>query len=853
MLLFRKLLKISLFLFLIGIIGVVAFYFSIKEELPSVDSLKEIKWETPMQVFSADGKLISQFGEKKRIPLTLDEVPVQLLEALLATEDDRFYQHFGVDPIGMGRAVLGKLMGQNKGGASTITMQVARNFFLTREQTYTRKIREIFLSFHIESLLTKKEIFELYLNKIELGHRAFGFGAAAQVYYGKTVDELTLAQIAVLAGLPKAPSTMNPISSPSRAKDRRAVVLKRMLVSGYITEKQYKTANEAPITAKRHGAEIELSAPYVAEMAHQEMLARYGKKEAYSEGFKVYTTVISNLQQSANLAVTNNLSNYDQRHGYRGAIKSLRPELTDLEHTNEAKKESPLTNNEMDNALKQIESYQSLVPAVVMYLEEKVAAIYLGNKSVGIIEWQGMAWAREYINDNKQGPAPQTAADILATGDIVFVEHIEKQKYKLSQLPKASAALVSLSPDNGAILSAVGGYSFKQSQFNRVTQAKRQIGSNVKPFLYSAALDNGYTLASLINDAPINKWDKRSGVVWRPKNSPERYDGPIRIRSALAQSKNVIAVRLLRAIGLDKTIDHLSLFGFSPDELPRNESLALGSASFTPLEVATGFAVFANGGYLIEPYIIERIEDNFGNVLYEASPPLACEVCENKEEQQNTILEEIAPKVDDIVDTLLATDPIPLVKKKLHSNKAERVISKQNAFLITEALNTAIWGPTGVVTGWRAKTLQRKDIAGKTGTTNEAKDAWFSGYSRRIVTTSWIGFDDPSKSLGKTTYNANLGKNQVTGKEFGAKSAQPAWIAFMKTALANKPIEPFKQPENLLSVRIDKKSGKLTTQTDNSSMFEYFIKGSEPTNFVIEDNAGMIIDGDTTSIVENLF
>lgn len=832
------------------LLGITAFYFSIKNELPDVTTLKEIKWETPMQIFSADGKLISQFGEKKRIPLTLSQVPEQLINALLATEDDRFYQHFGVDPIGMGRAILGKLTGQNKGGASTITMQVARNFFLTREQTYTRKIREIFLSFHIESLLTKDEILELYINKIELGHRAFGFGAAAQVYYGKEVNELTLAQVAVLAGLPKAPSTMNPISSPERAIERRAVVLKRMLVSGYISDKDYLLAKAAPITAKKHGAEIELNAPYVAEMAHQEVLSRYNKEQAYSEGYRVFTTVVADLQEAANKAVINNLLNYDQRHGYRGAIKSLRPELLkkadELKPLNNAIESATLTNEEMDNALTHIKSYDPLIPAVVIFIEDNAAAIYLGNEKIGIINWQDMSWARAYINDDKQGPAPKVPSDILTLGDVIYVEHISDKNYKLSQLPDASAALVALSPDNGAILSAVGGFSFAQSQFNRATQAKRQVGSNIKPFLYSAALEHGSTLASLVNDAPINKWDKKSGVAWRPTNSPERYDGPIRIRDALAQSKNVIAVRLLRAIGLQNTIDHMALFGFSPDELPKNESLALGSASFTPIEVATGFAVFANGGFLIKPYVIERIEDLYGNIIYQANPALACDICENEDKSADAMVEQmIAPAVPQVLNSTSKPEPI--------INKAERVISKQNAFLITEALNTAIWGRTGLVTGWRAKKLNRKDLSGKTGTTNEAKDAWFSGYSRRIVATSWIGFDNPAKALGKTTYNPNLGKNQITGKEFGAKSAQPAWLDFMETALQTIPEESFKQPEKVLSVRIDKKTGKLTTYTDSTSMFEYFIIGTEPTDYIVEDNSHMILNGDATPVSEELF
>ena len=848
----KKITKFSIISLILGLILLAALYLSMREELPSVEVLKDLKWQTPMQIFSADGKLISQFGEKKRIPLKLDEMPDKLVQALLATEDDRFYLHFGVDPIGMSRAVLGKLMGQNKGGASTITMQVARNFFLTREITYTRKLREIFLSFHIESLLTKDEILELYMNKIELGHRAFGYGAAAQVYYGKDVNDLTLAQIAVLAGLPKAPSTLNPISRPDRARERRSVVLQRMLVTGYITEEEYREANSAPITAKRHGAKIELSAPYIAEMANQKMLEMYDREVAYTSGFKVFTSVPSDLQKAAQDAVVNNLHAYDERHGYRGALFSLRPinEDEQLTQPEEAAFE-PLSENEIEQALDQVAQYQSLLPAVVTLVNEQSVYIALNNEKIASIEWDGLSWAREYISDSKQAPAPKTASEILSVGDVIYVKAQRDGSYKLSQLPEASAALVAMSPDNGAIKAAIGGFSFKQSQFNRVTQAKRQVGSNIKPFIYSAALENGFTLASLINDAPINHWDRKNGMVWRPKNSPPVYDGPTRVRIALARSKNVVAVRLLREVGLSRIIDYLSSFGFAPDELPRNESLALGSASLTPLEVATGFSTFANEGYLVEPYLIERIEDSFGNIVYQANPALACDQCMEEADQldnQRELTASLEP-IDSLQQTITPEADENISVESQPAQYAERVISSQNAFLITEALNTAIWGadwsikPGWQGTGFRARSLKRRDIAGKTGTTNEAKDAWFSGYSRRLVATSWIGFDDPTRNLGQTVYNSNLDKNQITGKEFGAKSAQPAWIDFMAVALESLPEEPFEQPTGLLSVRIDKSSGKLTQKTDKSSLFEFFEEGTAPTEYVTIDTTSEILDG----------
>ena len=840
MLSIKNLLKVSLIVFILIAIAGYSLYLTMRSDLPSVNSLKDLHWQTPMQVFSRDGLLISQFGEKKRTPLTLEQVPQQLIDALLATEDDRFYMHFGVDPIGMGRAVLGKLMGQDKGGASTITMQVARNFFLTREVTYTRKIREIFLSFHIESLLSKDEILMLYINKIELGHRSFGFGAAAQVYYGKEISELNLAQIAVLAGLPKAPSTLNPIRSPKRAKARRSVVLHRMLVSGYITDQEYQNAKAAPITGKRHGAEIELNAPYVAEMAHQEVLKRYGKEKAYTEGYKVFTTVTAKLQTAAQQALVNNLLNYDQRHGFRGPLSSLRSSQASKNNEFTEQQSILLSQEEIASALANTNYYQMLVPAVVTAVQDKSVAIQLRNEEIATINWPGLAWARPYINDQRQGKPPKLASDILHYGDVILVSKMPDSNYRLGQLPTASAAIVSLSPDDGAIKAAVGGFSFTQSQFNRVTQAKRQVGSNIKPFIYSAALEHGFTLASLVNDAPINQWDSSSGVVWRPRNSPETYAGPLRVRLGLAQSKNVIAVRLLQSIGVTNTIKHLAAFGFNASDLPRSETLALGSASLTPLEVATGFATFANGGFLIEPYLIERIENSYGEVIYQANPALACDPCLQADD-----LDKLEEEIDFIDNSnTLAENSLAVAVKQ-----ATRVISPQNAFLITQALNSAIWDADWSVkpgwqgTGWRARTLKRRDIAGKTGTTNEAKDAWFSGFSRRLITTSWIGFDDPRHILGQTVYNNNLGKNQTTGKEFGAKSAQPAWIEFMRIALADIEAEAFEQPVDIVSVRIDKATGKLTTKTDRSSQFEYFRLGNVPTDYVTQDNTSEILSG----------
>ncbi|WP_371375948.1 penicillin-binding protein 1A [Thalassotalea aquiviva] len=850
---FKRLVQLVIFGCVIVTLVLAGFYFYMRPDLPSVAVLKDVKYATPMQIFSRDGKLISQFGEKRRIPIKLEDMPKQLIEAFLATEDNRFYDHFGVDPIGMSRAVIGQLMGTPKGGASTITMQTARNFFLTREQTYTRKLREIFISLHMESLLTKDEILELYLNKIELSHRAFGVGAAAQVYYGKELNELTLAEIAVIAGLPKAPTTYNPISSPERAKFRRTTVLQRMLVSGYISEEEYEQANNEPIKTKRHGVEIELNAPYVAEMAHQDVVKMFGKERAYNEGLRIYTTVQTDLQNAAKDAVIKNLYAYDERHGYRGPI--YRAWLSDedktflldlkqrllsaqdyqqLEATLSSLPTEALWPQDYPSALAEVNVYNDLVPALVIAIDEQSAILYTKDNPQLTLNWDGMKWARAYIDDSRQANPPKQAKEIILPGDVIYIRKNDINEWQLSQLPEVSGALIAISPDTGEILATVGGYSFKQSQFNRVTQANRQVGSNIKPFVYSAALDNGYTLASMVNDAPINKWDRRSGVTWRPKNSPEIYEGPLSVRKGLAKSKNVISVRLLRGVGIHKLVDHLSKFGFERSALTKTESLALGSASITPEKIVAGFSVFANGGYLVEPYIIERVENTDGEILYQANPDIACYSCEVEQEQYEKSL----LTLDDI-DVERVTQPV-----------APRVISRQNAFLVTEAMRSAIFDGGGNWsrgtgwngTGWRARSLKRQDIAGKTGTTNESKDAWFSGFSRRVAATSWIGFDNPSRNLGRTRVNSNLGPSQTAGGEAGANAAQPAWITFMETALQQYPFEPFEQPENIISIRVDKKTGKRTNRTDSSSMFEYFIQGTEPRKWVDQQNVEEILE-----------
>jgi penicillin-binding protein 1A len=855
-----KLLKPALLVisitFVVSITVLIGTYFYIKSDLPSVDVLKDVQLQTPMRIFTQDGKLISQYGVKRRIPLTLEQIPEQLKQAVIATEDSRFYIHPGIDPIGMMRALVNLVVTGEKGqGGSTLTMQMARDFFLTREKKYIRKIREIILAWHMEQLLSKQEILELYLNKVALGHRAFGFGAAAQVYYGKSLNELTLAQIATIAGLPQAPSALNPISSPERSVIRRRIVLLRMLDEEYINQEQFEQAANALVTAKKYGAEIELDAPYLADIIYSEMIELYGKDEAETGGYQIYSTVSSNLQAAAQQAVRRNLHDYDERHGYQGPLKQLWSISTidgENEQFSEPKKSEqndsePWTEKQMINYLQEVQTFESMHPAIVVKVNTKDIIIFNQQGKYNIIDWDGLDWARPFINDAKQGPDPDVASDIVQPGALILIRQREDDlHWQLAQYPKASGAFVALDPKNGAAQAVVGGYSFYQSQFNRATQAKRQVGSNIKPFIYSAALDNGYTLASVINDAPITQWQSGSGNAWRPENSPAEYDGPIRMRVALTKSKNVVSVRLLRGVGIANVAEHLTRFGFKKDDIPLDETLSLGSGSHTPLEMATAMAVIANGGFLVQPHFIQYIENEMGDVLWKANPRSACDPCVaqvQKNQNSASLKDTEALLAAEFGVTQQVVEPVENILA------APRVITAENAFLVAEMMRSAVqingsWDNRG--TGWRAAVLmnRRSDIAGKTGTTNDVRDTWFSGFTPDLVATAWVGFDDNNRRLGRTTRNQNLVNknpqkfnyigNALIGSESGAHAAQPAWIRFMQHALADQPEHLLPMPTDLLTVRIDKGTGKLTNRTDKTSMFEYFTDGTEPHVFVAD-------------------
>ncbi len=763
----------------VGTIAVVSTYLYLEPKLPSVENLRELELQVPLRVYSRDHLLIAEFGEKRRTPLMYTQIPRQVIEAFLAAEDDRFFHHPGVDYRGILRAAVQlALTGKRSQGGSTITMQVARNFYLSSKKTFTRKINEILLSLRIEAELTKEEILELYLNKIYLGNRAYGIGAAAEVYYGKHLHELNLAEIAMIAGLPKAPSRYNPIINPSRALERRNYVLKRMAKLGYISEQDLAAALKVPVTAEMHGSQEEMEAPYVAEMVRAEMVKRYGEN-AYTDGFKVYTTISSKHQNAAQAAINQALIEYDHRHGYRGAEHSF--------------KLSPQTDDTtLDQMLQDINRIGSLIPAIVLKVEESAADIYLGEGKHARIEWEGLSWASPYINENRRGKAPTKASDIVKRGDLIRVRQTSSEAdpvWELSQIPNIQGAMISLDPDDGAILSLVGGFDYYLSKFNRVTQAKRQPGSGFKPVIYSAALDAGFTPASLINDAPIVINDPALETAWRPENYSGRFYGPTRLRLALTKSRNLVSIRLLRSIGIDRALKQAQLFGFDPDTLPHNLSLALGSGTVTPLQMAKSYAILANGGFRVEPYFIDRIENSKFDIVFQAQPLRVCPSC-----PQTANLDE---------------DGKPIYPATAAPGVAPRVISPQNDFLMNSMMRDVIQSGTAT----KAKVLGRMDIAGKTGTTNDQRDAWFNGFNRKLVAITWVGFDS----------SAPLGSREV-----GGEAALPAWISYMREALKGVEVQPLEMPADMVEILIDPDTGEPAPPGQPDAINEFFTSASAP-------------------------
>lgn len=754
------------------------FYKDLEQDLPDVKQLHNVQYQIPLSVYSSDNLLIARFGEKKRIPIDIKDVPQQQIKAFLAAEDDSFYTHPGIDISGLIRAAVQlALTGKKKQGGSTITMQVARNFLLTREKTFIRKIKEIILAFKIEQEYSKDKILQLYLNKIYLGQRSYGIAAAAQTYYDKNLPELNLAQMAMLAGLPKAPSTLNPISNPERAITRRNYVLNRMLELSYIDSSQHQAAVNAPVTASLTSSTntTEISAPYVAEMVRQNMVDQYGE-EAYTLGLNVYTTITGDLQNTADNALKSALHAYDRRHGYRNLPhQKLNP--TELFETDK------VGDTQM---------------ALVTGLSDKSVSAVLSDQSKIEISWENIKWARPFKTRSYLGAALKSPSDILAVNDLIRVRQLLDGNWALAQIPETEAGFVALNPTNGAIIALSGGFDFFNNNFNRATQSKRQPGSGFKPIIYTTALENGYTPASVINDAPIVIDDPNQESNWRPENYSRKFFGPTPLRTALRKSRNLVSIRLLRQLGINTVKQTALRFGFNQEQIPNSLSLALGSGYASPLQMARMYATFANGGFLITPFIIDRVEDREGNLLSQHKPEVACPNCDEKQLQL--------------------------------SGYAPRIISPEINFLMNSLLRDVVQRGTAT----RAKTLGRQDLAGKTGTTNEQRDAWFNGFTTYIAATAWLGFDD-SKPLGRG--------------ETGGKAALPMWIEFMKTALKDKPEIIPEQPAGIVSAYIDPNTGLLAAP-GTPGIMEFFAAESAPHKYSSNESSAK---QNNQTIESNLF
>ncbi|MDO9372413.1 MAG: penicillin-binding protein 1A [Gammaproteobacteria bacterium] len=782
--------------------GLIALYLYLAPQLPSSESLRDVHLQVPLRVYTQDARLIGEFGEMRRIPLEFRQVPAPLVHAVLAAEDDRFYQHPGVDYQGLLRAALALVKtGEKRQGGSTITMQVARNYFLSSEKTFLRKLKEILLALRIEREFSKDEILTLYLNKIYCGNRSYGIAAAAQFYYGKGVDQLSVAQMAMIAGLPKAPSRYNPVANLERATERRNYVLDRMHLLGYLDAADYKAALAEPETAQRHALEIEVEAQHVAEMVRAEMVSRYGE-DAYTGGYKVYTTLDTRLQPAANQALRAGLLEYDKRHGYRGPERHI--ELTLL-----------LQPEDWTRILEGSPEVGRVQAALVLKVAAQSVTVF--QPALGTLElpWAGLSWARPYIDENHRGPAPKTALEFLKPGDIVRIEPLPgnqaDQQWGLSQLPAVEGALVALNPNDGAIIALAGGFDFYQSNFNRVVQAERQPGSSFKPFFYSAALEKGFTPASLVNDAPIVVEGADLGEAWRPENFGGKFIGPMRLREALAQSRNLVSIRVLRTIGIDYAIDYVTRFGFRPERLPKGLSLALGSAVATPMEMVRGFAVFANGGYQVEPYFIKRIDGPDGGTLYRADPVQACLDCDTAASVTPGLEGEVRADIEAELRRTAnsAAEPAAVSGGSPAGRAALRVITAENDYLMTSMMRDVI--RTG--TARRALALGRSDLAGKTGTTNDQRDAWFCGFNAALAATAWIGFD----------------KHLPLGDlETGGHAALPIWMRFMEVALKDRPEQLPEPPPGIVTLRIDPETGALARADNRQAINEVFSSEHPP-------------------------
>ncbi len=834
-------------LLLAGLYAVAASYVYLEPSLPTAQAMRNVEMQVPLRVYTRGGQLIQQIGEQRRVPLAYEDIPQLVREAFLAAEDDRFFRHHGIDYTGVVRAILVNLLSRGYAqGASTITMQAARNMFLTPKKDLRRKLSEVFVTLRMEHEFSKEQILATYLNVIFFGQRAYGVAAAAEAYFGRPLRELTVGEIATLAGLPKAPSDYNPVSNPRAAAARRHYVLQRMARLGYIDAATAERADAEPMHAREYAPLFDVEAPYVAEMVRQEIVNRYGEA-AINAGYRVYTTVDGRMQAAADRALRLGLIEYDRRHGYRGPLGQATLD------------EAALGSNErLEALLAGIPAVGNLTPALVVSVAPNSARVYARGAGYAQIDWEGLSWAARRLSGTRTGPAPRRAEDVVRRGDIVYVVGNPPGAVQLAQAPEAQAALVALDPIDGAVVALVGGFDYFSNKFNRAVQARRQPGSAFKPFLYSAALERGFTPASILMDAPIVLDDAGAEQAWRPENSGGDFSGPIRLREALVRSRNLVSIRLLRSIGADAAIDYAARFGFAPRDMPRNLTLALGTLPVTPLQMAAGYAVFANGGFRVDTYFIDRIENASGEVLWRAAPLLACNGCEpapatlpppaSAEAGAN----DAAAGDDGRLIPPPATAWVPPQPSQStgtvlqQSRLAPRIVSAANCWLMDDMMGDVIRRGTGR----RALALGRGDLSGKTGTTNEARDTWFNGFNQSLVASVWVGFDQ-ERPLGE-------------GEE-GARTAVPIWVMFMREALRGVPDTPRPRPAGLVQLSVSARTGLPAPAASPEAMSETFLEQHLPEGAVLgaidgadqplaPDGAAPPLRGtDTTDSGESLF
>lgn len=809
-----------------AVVGLAGAYLYLDPQTPAAETYRSVKLQQPLRVFSADGALIAEFGERRLIPIQLSEVPQQFINALLDTEDKRFYEHQGIDFISLSNdtlQLLGSLLGQDNsvGGASTITMQLARNVSFTLERRFLRKFKEMLLALKIERELSKDEILELYINLVPFGKRAYGAQAAALTYYGKPLDQLNLAQLAMLAGIPQRPEAGNPINGPTWALRRRNVVLARMRDQQSITEAQYQQAMQQPITAQVFAREVDLPSPYVGEWVRQQTLPLLD--DLYTGGYSVYTTIDSNMQREAIAALRRGLMNYDRSHGYRGNEGRIERELLTQvavtkvidPTTGETSNAVALPDGFAKKALGELQVFGQLQPAVVVAVDQDTATVIDAESQQHTLMRKDSRWARAYIDVDTRGPAVTDLTTVVTPGDIIRIQANSKDgntTWRLAQLPAIQGAVVAMAPSTGSIKAMVGGFDFYRNQYNHALQASRQPGSGFKPFIYSAALANGINAADVFLDAPLVFDDANLESQYRPENDNKRYNGPTRLREALYRSINLVSIRVLLEVGAGNVLDYVGNFGFDTRSFPRNTQLAIGGGTMTvtPLDMARAYSVLANGGHLVEPNIIDRIVNQRGATVYLPARVEVCTTC-NADAKDQQVTDSILTATFDEPSGLEEFDAeVPAAARQREVITAPRVIDERNAFIVDSMLKDVIKRGTGR----RARSIGRNDLGGKTGTTNDAEDTWFNGYNTDLVASVWVGFSN----------QAPLGANA-----YGSNTPLPIWIDFMEDALASQAPSPMFQPPGITTMKIDPDTGQAAAPGDTNAIFEYFFAERAPT------------------------